>query len=141
MYDTRWPRPGPAMLAVAVLLGLVVGGAFGLSNRKAGANASAGSQAPGAGGTTSTTEPRSFWTVIMASPTSEEQRDRNEAAVRAKGVKDVFVASRDRYAPLRTPFAICSGHFATEAQAAAWAQQMLPFKIAGPPFTKQLNRL
>jgi hypothetical protein len=129
------------MLAVAVLLGLVVGGAFGLSNRKAGANANAGSQTPGAGETTSSTEPQTFWTVVMSSPTSEAKRDRDEAAVRAKGVKEVFVASRDRYTPLRTPFAICSGHFQTEAQAAAWAQQMRPFKIAGPPFTKQLTRL
>lgn len=129
------------MLAVAVLLGLVVGGAFGLSDRKAGANANAGSQTPGAGETTSSTAPQTFWTVVMSSPTSETKRDRDEAAVRAKGVTDVWVASQDRYTPLRTPFAVCSGHFQTEAQAAAWAEQMKPFKIAGNPFTRKLTRL
>ncbi|HEX6678530.1 MAG TPA: hypothetical protein VF486_26370 [Actinomycetes bacterium] len=142
MYDTRWPRPGPAMLAVAVLFGLVVGGAFGLSSRKAGANANAGAQPPGAGETTSSTEPpQTFWTVIMSSPTSEAKRDRDEAAVRAKGVQDVWVASQDQYTPLRTPFAVCSGHFQTEAEAKARAQELLPSKIAGPPYTKKLTRV
>jgi hypothetical protein len=130
------------MLALAVLLGLVVGGVFGLSSRKAGANANAGSQSSGAGETTSSSEPpQTFWTVIMSSPASEAKRDRDEAAVRAKGVQEVWVASQDQYTPLRTPFAVCSGHFQTETQAAAWAEQVRPFKIAGNPFTRKLTRL
>ena len=32
MYDTRWPRPGPAMAAVAAVLGLVAGIVLGLSS-------------------------------------------------------------------------------------------------------------
>jgi hypothetical protein len=141
MYDTRWPRPGPAMLAVAVLFGLVVGGAFGFSGRKAGANSPTDKQTPGAGETTTSSEPETFWTVIMASPTSEEQRDQDEAAVRAKGVQDVFVATPDRYTPIGTAFAICSGHFDTEAKAAVYERQMKPFKVAGNPFKRKLTRV
>ena len=130
------------MLAVAVLLGLVVGGVFGLSSRNAGANANAGSQGPGAGGTTSSSEPpRTFWTVIMSSPTSEAKRDRDVAAVQAKGVPDLWVASQDQYTPLGTPFAVCSGHFATEAEAKASAQDLVPSKISGVPYTKKLTHV
>jgi septal ring-binding cell division protein DamX len=130
------------MLAVAVLLGLVVGGAFGLSSRNAGANANAGSRSSGAGETTSSSEPpQTFWTVILSSPTSEAKRDRDEARARANGVTDLWVASQDQYTPLGTPFAVCSGHFPTEAEAKARAQDLLPSKIAGPPYTKKLNRL
>ncbi len=130
------------MLAVAVLLGLVIGGAFGFSNRQAGANGGTGSQTHVVGQTTSSTEPpQTFWTVIMSSPSSEEKRDRDEAAVRARNVTDVWVASRDQYTPLATPFAVCSGHFATEEAAKAHAEEVRPFKIAGNPFTRQLTRL
>jgi hypothetical protein len=129
------------MLAVAVLLGLAVGGAFGFSDRKAGANSPTGQQSSGAGETTTSSEPETFWTVVMASPTSEEQRDRDEAAVRAKGVQDVFVASPDRYTPIGTAFAICTGHFDTEEQAAVYAKQIKPLKVAGNPFPKKLTSL
>jgi len=129
------------MLAVAVLLGLVVGGAFGLSGRHGAASANAGSQGTGVGETTSSSVlPQTFWTVVMSSPTSEAKRDRDEAAVRAKGVTDLWVASQDQYAPLATPFAICSGHFTTQAEASARAQELRPFKIAGNPFPKKLRR-
>ena len=141
MYDTRWPRPGPAMLAVALLFGLLVGGVFGFSGGKAGANGSSGGASPAAGGTTTSGEPQTFWTVIMSSPTSEAKRDRDEAAVRAKDVGDVFVASREQYTPLATPFAVCSGQFQTEAEAKAWEERVKPFKIAGNPFTRKLTRL
>jgi hypothetical protein len=129
------------MLAVAVLLGLMIGGAFGFSNRQAGANGGSGSQPPAAGETSTSIEPQAFWTVIMSSPTSEAKRDRDEAAVRAKNVQDVFVVSKDQYTPLATPFAVCSGRFATEEEAKAHAQEVRPFKIAGNPFTRQLTRL
>ena len=129
------------MFAVAILLGLVVGGAFGLSGRKAGSRAAAGSQSPGAGETTSSNElPETFWTVIMSSPESEAKRDRDVAAVRAKGVTEVWAAAQDQYTPLATPFAVCSGHYETETEAKAHAQELRPFKIAGNPYTKKLTR-
>lgn len=129
------------MLAVAVLLGLLVGGAFGYSSRPSGAAANAGGQTPSGGETTTSTPPESFWTVIMASPGTKDKADRDAAAVSAKGVSDVFVVEQGQYQPLGTQFAVCSGHFDTQEKAAAYAEQMEPFKIAGKPYKKKLSRV
>jgi hypothetical protein len=129
------------MLAVAVLTGLLVGGVFGYSSRPSGASANAGAGARSGGGTTTTTLPASFWTVVMASPGSREEADRDAAAVSAKGVSDVFVVEQGQYQPLATRYAVCSGHFDSQRAAAAYAQRMEPYKIAGRPYKKKLSRV
>jgi hypothetical protein len=129
------------MLAVAVLVGLLVGGVFGYSSRPTGAAANAGARGRSGGGTTTSTPPQSFWTVVMASPASRDEADRDAATVRAKGVDDVFVVEQGQYRPLGTRYAVCSGHFDTQTAAAAYEQRMEPYKIAGPPYKKRLSRV
>jgi hypothetical protein len=141
MYDTRWPRPGPAMLVVALLLGLVIGGVFGFTSRS-GANQDGRDQTTTTTtrGATATSRPTSFWTVIMSSPDSEDQRDRDLAKAKENGVPDAFPVSSDQWEPVATDYAICSGTFTTEAQATAHAERMQELRYSGNPFPRRLTR-
>jgi SPOR domain len=142
MYDTRWPRPGPAMLALAVLFGLVIGGIFGLTGEGGtgggGGNGGNGAAASGTTATPTTSGPSTFYTVVLASPRSEGQAQRKLAEMRGKGI-DAFVASRDEFTPLGTPFAVCSGQFLTEAEQRAHLDEVR--SIEPRAYGKKLNRV
>ena len=75
MYDTRWPRPGPAMAAVAAVLGLVAGIVLGLSSTAPQAQASPPVETTVA--PTTTTLPEEFHTVILG---SYDERDNADGA-------------------------------------------------------------
>ena len=62
MYDTRWPRPGPAMAAVAAVLGLVAGAVLGLSSPGSAPQAQARAPVEATFAPTSTTIPEEVHT-------------------------------------------------------------------------------
>ena len=67
MYDTRWPRPGPAMAAVAVVLGLVAGAIFGFSSTGSAPQAQANVPVETTVAAPTTTLPEEFHTVVLGS--------------------------------------------------------------------------
>jgi hypothetical protein len=139
MYDTRWPRPGPAMLAVAILFGLVIGGVFGFtSGTSAGTNDGDGG-ASGITAPTVTTLPATFYTVILASPRSQAAAQQKLGEMRNKGVQPPpFVAHQSDWTPLATPYAICTGQFQTEAEMQAQLAKMQDLGVGG--FPRKLTR-
>ena len=88
MYDTRWPRPGPAMAAVAALLGLVAGAILGLSSPGTAPQAQASAPPETTVAPTTTTLPDEFHTVILGSFDDRPKADARLRLVRRQGVKD-----------------------------------------------------
>jgi hypothetical protein len=124
MYDTRWPRPGPAMLAVAVLFGLVIGGVFGFTS---GTSAGTGSGNGDVTGTTAapvTTMPASFYTVVVASGNQREPMETRRTELRQRGVPGLQVIAHSQFPELRTEYALISGVF-TNAAAARQRESLL----------------
>jgi hypothetical protein len=118
MYDTRWPRPGPAMLALAVLFGLVIGGVFGFTS---GTSAGTGSGNGDVTGTTAapvtTTLPASFHTVVVASGNQRAPLESRRTELRQRGVPELQVIARSQFPDLQRDYALISGVFTTEAAA------------------------
>jgi hypothetical protein len=128
MYDTRWPRPGPAMAAVAAVLGLVAGAILGLSSPGSAPEAQA-SAAPGTTvARTVTTLPDEFHTVILGSYDQRANAEARLREVRGMGVKDAGILTSSEY-DLRTAFAVYSGHFKTQEQAIAHRQELANYGI------------
>src|SRR5215207_6187142 len=88
MYDTRWPRPGPAMAAVAAVLGLVAGVVLGLSSPAPEPQAEASPPTEATVGPTTTTLPDDFHTVILGSYDERANADRRLRQVRDQGASD-----------------------------------------------------
>lgn len=123
MYENRWPRPGPGMVAVFALIGLIGGILVGLFDpsgaQRAGQEGSAGtSLAPSS---TAAALPDSFYTVILASIGASEGRSVAEArasAYRESGVADVGVLDSSRYSSLAANYwVVYSGVFSTWQEA------------------------
>jgi cell division septation protein DedD len=118
MYDTRWPRPGPAMLAVAVLFGLVIGGVFGFTS---GTSAGAGSGNGDVPGTTAapvpSTLPASFHTAVVASGNQRAPLESRRVELRQRGVPELQVIAQSQFPDLQRNYALISGVFTTEAAA------------------------
>jgi hypothetical protein len=140
MYDTRWPRPGPAMAAVAAVLGLVAGIVLGLSSP--GSTPAAAARAP----TETTVAPRTttlpddFHTVILGSYDQRANADARLRQVRGMGVKDAGVIDDTEY-DLSTAFAVYSGRYRTQEEARAHSQELAQYGI--PPsgrFYKHVTR-
>jgi SPOR domain len=141
MYDTRWPRPGPAMAAVAALLGLVAGTVLGL--------ASPGSAPPAAANapvettvasTTTTTLPEEFHTVVLGSFDVRANADARLAEVRSMGVEDAGILDNEQY-DLSVAFAVYSGQYQTAEEARAHWQELAEYGI--PPkgrYTRKVTR-
>jgi SPOR domain len=125
MYDTRWPRPGPAMLAVAVLFGLVIGGVFGFTSDT---SAGTGNGDGGAAGTTTptvtTTLPTSFHTVVVGSGNERAPLESKRAELRQRGVPQLQVIARSQFPDLQRAYALISGVFPTEAAARQRERQL-----------------
>jgi SPOR domain len=123
MDEYRWPRPGPGMVAVFALIGLIGGIAAGLL---APAGAHRGSQQDGgdqvaATGSSTPAPPGDFYTVILASISSEQGRsvaDQRAAAYRDAGVAGVGVLDSSTYASLTKGYwVVYSGVFPSEQDA------------------------
>jgi SPOR domain len=118
MYDTRWPRPGPAMAAVAAVVGLVAGVILGFSSPGSEPAAQANTAAATSTRPSARTLPDDFWTVVLRS-----ERDRAVARDRAarlseEGVPDVAVLNSNDYPTLHPGyFVVYSGHFTSEQRA------------------------
>jgi SPOR domain len=117
MYDTRWPRPGPAMLAVAVLFGLVIGGVFGFTSGTSAGTGSGNGSVAGTTGPTVTTMPASFYTVVVASGNQRASLESKRTELRQQGIPELRVISRSQVPELRTEYALISGVFTTPAKA------------------------
>jgi SPOR domain len=125
MYDTRWPRPGPAMLAVAVLFGLVIGGVFGFtSGTSAGTNNGNGDGSGTTAPTVTTILPTSFHTVVVASGNERAPLEIRLAELRQRGVPQLRVIARSQFPDLQRDYALISGVFTSEAAARQRERQL-----------------
>lgn len=126
-YDTRWPRPGPAMVLVAALVGLIGGIALGLAvSAFYGPSTKANASAPPTSSAVTTTLPDRFYAVIIASIPLDQPRSAVEARAKslaAQGYRDVGVLDPGQYQPL-SQWAIYSGWFTTFGQAASRRDQL-----------------
>ena len=123
MYDTRWPRPGPAMAAVAAGLGLVAGAIRGLSSPGTAPQAQASAAPETTMARSTTTLPEEFHTVILGSFQDRGRADARLRLVRAQGVKDAGLLDQEQY-ELGTRWAVYSGLFKTEEEAEAHMEQL-----------------
>jgi SPOR domain len=129
MYDTRWPRPGPAMAAVAAVLGLAAGVVLGLSTPGSAPPARAGPPVATTAAPTTTTLPDEFYTVVLGSFEERVNADRRLQKVRSQGVRDARLLEKGRY-NLGTEWAVYSGLFATEPEAEAHEQELARLGVA-----------
>ena len=123
MYDTRWPRPGPAMAAVAAVLGLVAGAILGLSSPGSAPQAQARAPVETTVAPTTTTLPDEFETVVLGSFGERAGADARLALVRRQGVNDAGILDDERW-DLRTRWAVYSGLFQSEDEAEAHMEQL-----------------
>jgi hypothetical protein len=138
MYDTRWPRPGPAMAAVAAVLGLVAGAIFGLSSPGSAPQAQAGPPVEATAGPTTTTLPEEFHTVILGSYDERPNADARLRQVRNQGVEDADLLDQEDYV-LGTRWAVYSGQFESREQAEAHRQELSGLGVT-PSFWKHVTR-
>jgi hypothetical protein len=129
MYDTRWPRPGPAMAAVAAVLGLVAGIVLGLSSPGSSPSARAAGPVDTAVAPTTTTLPDAFYTVVLGSFNDRTHADERLRLVRRQGVRDARLLEKGRY-NLGTRWAVYSGLFETEPEAQAHEEELVQLGIA-----------
>lgn len=120
MYENRWPRAGPGMVAVFALIGLIAGIVLGLFSPS---GAQRSPEGDGSGQTTSTAAalPDDFYTVILASIRVSQGRSAAEARAgdyRAAGLEDVRVLESSRYGSLTANYwVVYSGVFSTWQEA------------------------
>ena len=129
MYDTRWPRPGPAMAAIAAVLGLVAGIVLGLSSPGSQPRASAAAPPETTAAPTTTTLPAQFYTVVLGSFNDRAHADERLRLVRRQGVRDARLLEKGRY-NLGTRWAVYSGLFKSEPEAEAHEQELVQLGIA-----------
>ena len=138
MYDTRWPRPGPAMAAVAAVLGLVAGAILGLSSPGSAPKAQASAPPETTVAPTTTTLPDEFETVILGSFDDRPRAEKRLRLVRSQGVKDAGLLDNQQY-ELGTRWAVYSGVFQTEDEAEAHKEELSQLGIS-ERFVKSVNR-
>ncbi len=125
-YDTRWPRPGPVMVVVAALAGLLAGSILGMA---AGAFSGPSSQAQASTKTTvavASTRPRVFFTVQLVSVLNTRPRpDARVAQLRGEGLT-VDVLNSSNYQGFNPGYwVIYSGTFTTRVEAAAHQREII----------------
>ena len=128
MYDTRWPRPGPAMAAVAAVLGLVAGAILGLSSPGSAPQAQSRASVEATAAPTTTTRPDEFHMVVLGSYNDRARADARLAAVRIMGVEDAGILDNEQYV-LGTAFAVFSGRYETQEEARAHQQELAGYGI------------
>jgi negative regulator of sigma E activity len=137
MYDTRWPRPGPAMAAVAAVVGLVAGAIFGLASGSA-PQAQANVPVETTVAATTTTLPEEFHTVVLGSYNERAGADARLREVRNQGVEDARLLDQEEY-DLGTRWAVYSGQFETREQAEAHRLELSGLGVT-PSFYKHVIR-
>jgi hypothetical protein len=138
MYDTRWPRPGPALAAVAALLGLVAGVVLGFSSPGSAPQAQAARPVETTVAPTTTTLPEEFYTVILGSYDERANADARLQLVRSQGVRDAGLLDQERY-DLRTRWAVNSGVFETEKEAEVHMEELGQLDV-GERFVRLVKR-
>jgi cell division septation protein DedD len=138
MYDTRWPRPGPAMAAVAALLGLVAGIVLGLSFPTPEPQAEASPPVETTVAPTTTTLPEDFDTVILGSYDERDNADRRLRQVRGQGARDAALLDQEEW-EINTPWAVYSGQFGSREEAEAHRQELAGLGVT-PSFWKHVTR-
>jgi hypothetical protein len=141
MYDTRWPRPGPAMAAVAALLGLVAGAILGLSSPGSPPRAQASPPVETTAAPSTTTLPEHFYTVILGSYDNRANADARLRQVHGLGVSDAAILTQTEY-DLNTAYAVYSGQYDTQDEARAHFQELADYGIPAPKgrFYKEVTR-
>jgi hypothetical protein len=138
MYDTRWPRPGPAMAAVATVLGLVAGAVLGLSSPGSQPRAQASPPLETTAKPTTTTLPDRFHTVILGSFGDRARAQNRLGEVRRQGAGDAGLLDQERW-NLATRWAVYSGQFDSQDKARAHELELAQLGIA-PRFYKEVTR-
>jgi hypothetical protein len=138
MYDTRWPRPGPAMAAVAAVLGLVAGIVLGLSFPTPELRAEASPPVETTVAPTTTTLPDDFHTVILGSYDQRTNANRRLQQVRDQGARDAALLDQAEW-EISTRWAVYSGRFETEEEAEAHQQELTGLGV-GPSYEKHVTR-
>jgi SPOR domain len=138
MYDTRWPRPGPAMAAVAALLGLVAGALLGLSSPGSAPQAQAHAPVETTVAHSTTTLPEAFYTVVLGSYDERPNAEVKLRLVKSQGVKDAGLLDQEHY-DLRTTWAVSSGVFQTEEEAEAHMEELGQLDV-GERFVRLVKR-
>ena len=139
MYDTRWPRPGPAMAAVGAVVGLLVGVALGLTSPASLQDAEAGVGPETSAKVTRTTLPAEFYTVVLGSFYNRDNASTKMRELRAQGVNDARVLRQSDYPSLATPYAVYSGLFQTSADAEAHLNELAQLGVTNS-FWKHVTR-
>jgi SPOR domain len=140
MYDTRWPRPGPAMAAVAVVLGLAAGAILGFASAGSRPRAEAQGPVETTAGPTTTTLPDEFHTVILGSYNDRANADARLREVRNQGVRDAGILAQTEFR-LSTAYAVYSGQFATQDEARAHLEELAGYGIPkNGRFYKEVTR-
>ncbi len=124
MYDTRWPRPGPAMAAVAALLGMVAGAILGLSSPGSAPQAQASAPPETTVAPTTTTLPSEFHTVILGSFEDRDRAGDRLRLVKRQGVRDARLLDRDQGYDLGVRWAVYSGLYDSRDEAEAHLQEL-----------------
>ena len=138
MYDTRWPRPGPAMAAVAAVLGLVAGIVLGLSSPTPEPQAEASPPTETTVSPTTTTLPDDFHTVILGSYDERANADRRLRQVRDQGASDAALLDQVEW-EISTRWAVYSGRFGSRDEAEAHRQELTGLGVT-PSFWKHVTR-
>jgi cell division protein FtsN len=138
MYDTRWPRPGPALAAVAAMVGLVAGAILGLSSAGSAPQAQANAPVDTTAAPTTTTLPEEFHTVILGSYDERANAEARLRQVRNQGVEDADLLDQEQW-QLGTRWAVYSGQFETREQAEAHRQELAGLGVA-PSFWKHVTQ-
>jgi hypothetical protein len=138
MYDTRWPRPGPATAAVAALLGLVAGVVLGLSSPGRPPPAQAAAPVETTVTPTTTTLPDDFHTVVLGSYNERANAVAFLREVRGEGVRDAALLDQEDY-ELGTRWAVYSGVFETREEAEARMQELAGLGVT-KSFWKHVTR-
>jgi len=122
MYETRWPRPGPALLAVGTVFGLIVGGILGISFPASSSDQPEATTTLTAPQTTAPV-PANFYTVVLASPSSIQDARARAAQLQSQGVA-ARVLARTEYPSLNTPYAVCTGTYPSYDRAKRAADEL-----------------
>ena len=138
MYDTRWPRPGPAMAAVAALLGLVAGVILGFASPGSAPQAQARAPVETTVAHPTTTLPHEFHTVILGSYNNRDNAVARLRAVRSQGVRDAALLDQQDY-ELGTRWAVYSGLFESREQAEVHLQELAGLGVTSS-FWKHVTR-
>jgi hypothetical protein len=140
MYDTRWPRPGPAMAVIAVVLGLAAGAILGLASAGSRPRGQARGPVETTAGSTTTTLPDEFHTVILGSYDHRANAEARLLEVRNQGVRDAGILAQTDYR-LSTAYAVYSGQFATQDEARAHLEELAGYGIPkNGRFYKEVTR-